>query len=272
MDSWPQTAHMANKNNRFLFLIGSIIIAAVPAFGAVKLHVEEGRPVVDGVYVNGQGPWRFLLDTGTNVNLIETDLARKISMKATSNVELASSSGTTSMPQSDGNEVLLDSAKADDQRFLLTGLEAVHKLDPDVRGVLGQWFLAHFDYTLDLKAKRLEFGKVAATGARTSFTMVNGRVVVPTSLGGLVLDSGAGRLVLFGVESDRGIDGRVLTFNGSGAIGSASRKLIIGERKVWQGDAVTMSSRTEPGVAGLLPLSLFRSVYVSNSESYVVLE
>jgi hypothetical protein len=102
--------------------------------------------------------------------------------------------------------------------------------------------------------------------------MVNGRVVVPTSLGGLVLDSGAGRLVLFGVESDRGIDGRVLTFNGSGAIGSASRKLIIGERKVWQGDAVTMSSRTEPGVAGLLPLSLFRSVYVSNSESYVVLE
>jgi hypothetical protein len=272
MGSWPQTARMANKNNCFLFLIGSIIIAAVPAFGAVKLHVKEGRPVVDGVYVNGQGPWRFLLDTGANVNLIETDLARKIGVKATSNVELASSSGKASMPQSDGNEVLLDSAKADDQRFLLTGLEAIHKLDPEVRGVLGQWFLAHFDYALDLKAKRLEFGKVAATGARTSFTMVNGRLVVPTSLGGLVLDSGAGRLVLFGVESDRGLDGRVLTLNGSGAIGFASRMLIVGERTVWQGDAVTMSSGTEPGLAGLLPLNLFRSLYVSNSEGYVVLE
>jgi hypothetical protein len=263
---------MANKNNRFLLLIGSIIIVAAPAFGAVKLHVAEGRPVVDGVYVNGQGPWRFLLDTGSNVNLIEPDLARKIGMSATSNIELASSSGKASLPQSDGNEVLLDSAKAGDQKFLLAGLEALHKLDPEVRGVLGQWFLANFDYTLDLKVKRLEFGKQAAPGARTSFTMVNGRVVVPTSLGGLVLDSGAARLVLFGVESDRGTDGRMLTLNGSETIGSASRKLVIGERKVWQGDAVTMSSRTEPGVAGLLPLNLFRSVYVSNSESYVVLE
>ncbi len=176
------------------------------------------------------------------------------------------------MPQSDGNEVSLDSAKADDQRFLLTGLEAVHKLDPDIRGVLGQWFLVRFDYALDLKAKCLEFGKVVATGARASFTMVNGRAVVPTSLGGLVLDSGAGRLVLFGVESHRDVDGRVLTFTGSAAIGSASRKLIIGERKVWQGDAVTMSSRTETGVAGLLPLNLFKSVYVSNSEGYLVFD
>jgi hypothetical protein len=87
-----------------------------------------------------------------------------------------------------------------------------------------------------------------------------------------VLDSGAGRLVLFGVESERGIDGRVMGLTGSGAVGSAARKLVIGERKVWQGDAVTMSSGTEPGVAGLLPVSLFKSVHISNSGGYVVLE
>jgi hypothetical protein len=60
------------------------------------------------------------------------------------------------MPGSDGNQVTLASAKSGDQKFLFTGLEAIHKMDPDVRGVLGQWFLSNFDYLLDLKAKRLE--------------------------------------------------------------------------------------------------------------------
>jgi hypothetical protein len=39
------------------------------------MRVEDGRPVVNGVFVNGRGPYRFLVDTGSNVNLIETDLA-----------------------------------------------------------------------------------------------------------------------------------------------------------------------------------------------------
>jgi hypothetical protein len=272
MGSWPQTARMAHKINCFLLMIGSIIIAAVPAWGAVRLHLEEGRPVVDDVYVNGKGPWRFLIDTGTTVNLIDTDAARKIGLNAASQVELTSATGTSSVRESDGNEVALDSAVADHQKFIVMGLEAVHRLDPAIRGVLGQWFLARFDYTLNLKAKRLEFGAQPATGARTGFTVVNGRPVIPTSLGGLVLDSGAAQLVLFGVESERATDARLLTSTGSAPVGSASRKLIVAERRVWQGDAVTMSSRTEPGVAGLLPLSLFRSVYVSNSEGYAVFE
>jgi hypothetical protein len=243
-----------------------------PKIQGAKMQIEGGRPVVDGVFVNGQGPYRFLIDTGTTVNLIETGLARKIGLHATSQVELTSSTGRSSVVESDGNAVTLGSASADRQKFIVMGLDAVHHLDPDIRGVLGQWFLARFDYTLDLKTKRLEFGAQAATGARTGFTVVNGRPVIPTSLGGLVLDSGAAQLVLFGVEPERAIDARLLTSTGSGAIGSASRKLVIGERKVWQGDAVTMSSRIEGGVDGLLPLRLFRSVYVSNSENYVVLE
>jgi hypothetical protein len=238
----------------------------------VKLSVIEGRPLVDCVFVNGHGPYRFLLDTGSNVNLIESDLARKINMKATFNVDLASSSGKTQVPGSDGNQIALASVEATDQKFLFMGLEAVHKLDPDVRGVLGQWFLSRFDYLIDIRARRLKFGKQERNGARTFFTWNNARTIVPTSLGDLVLDSGAARLVLFGVESDNGNRGVVNTFTGSQAIGTASSKLVIEGRNVWHGDAVTMSSRTEPGVAGLLPLSLFRSIYVCNSESYLVFE
>jgi hypothetical protein len=272
MCSPPQTALMTRTKHTLQSLICTLIIAAVPALGAVKLQVEQGRPVVDGVYVNGHGPYRFLVDTGSNVNLIETDLARKIGMKASFDVDLASSSGKTPVPGSGGNEVRLDSVEAGEQKFLFTGLEAVHKLDPDVRGVLGQWFLSRFDYLLDLQARRLEFGKQEQNGTRVHFTMINARTVVATSLGDLVLDSGASRLILFGVESVSRESGTIKTFTGSQAIGTASRKLVIEGRNVWHGDAVTMASRTEPGVAGLLPLSFFKALYVCNSESYLVFE
>ncbi len=252
--------------------ICSLIIAALPLFGEVKMRVEGGRPVVDGVYVNGHGPYRFLVDTGSNVNLIEIGLARKIGMNASFRTDLASTSGKTPMAGCDGNEVALDSVKAGNQKFLLTGLEAVHQLDPEVRGVLGQWFLGNFDYRLDVRGKRVEFGKQERGGVRTPFKWVNARPVVRTSLGDLVVDSASARLVLFGVEPDVGDRGVLRTYNGSRAIGTAWRKLEIEGRSVWHGDAVTMASQTEPGIAGLLPLSLFRAIYICNTERYVVLE
>jgi hypothetical protein len=268
----PQTASMRHTNPSIQFLICSLIIGAVPLCGAVKMQVVEGRPIVGGVYVNGHGPYRFLVDTGANVNLIETGLARKIGMDPTFKVDFVSASGKTQMSGSDDNEVTLDPVKAPAQRFLFSRLEALHILAPDVQGILGQWFLARFDYAIELSSKRLEFGKQERNGTRVKFTMQNGRMLVPSSLGDLMLDSGASRLVLFGVDSDGGSPGRVRTLTGTQAIGMVRRKLVIEARNVWHGDAVTMRSRTEPGVAGLLPLGLFKAAYVCNSEGYVVFE
>jgi hypothetical protein len=36
----------------------------------VKIDVRDARPVVEGVYVNGHGPYRFLVD---NVDLMDAD-------------------------------------------------------------------------------------------------------------------------------------------------------------------------------------------------------
>src|SRR5579862_8304020 len=78
-----KTTPMRRTNHTIQILICSLILGVGPLLGGVKLQVREGRPIVDGVYVNGHGPYRFLLDTGANVNLIETGLARKIGMNAT---------------------------------------------------------------------------------------------------------------------------------------------------------------------------------------------
>jgi hypothetical protein len=238
------------------------------------MRLSGGRPIVDGVYLNGHGPYRFLVDTGANVNFIEANLARSIGLKTTFRTRLTSSTGATSVYGGDGIEVLLDSAKAEAQRFLFLRLEAIYDFAPDIQGVLGQEFLSRFDYALDLRDKRLKFGKQDRNGTRAPFKMINAEPVVSTSLGDLVLDSGAGQLVLFGVQPDSGygLKGELRTATGSQQIGLVSgRPLTIEGRKISRGDAVALPNRP-PGVDGLLPISLFKAIYICNSEGYVVFE
>jgi hypothetical protein len=266
---------MRHTNHTLQVLICSLIITTGCLFGGTKLQVRDGRPIVDGVHVNGHGPYRFLVDTGSNINLIETGIAKKIGMDATFHVDLTSAAGKVPASGSDGNEVTLDSVQADEQKFLFSGLDAIHNSSPDIQGVLGQWFLARFDYTIDLRGKRLEFGRRERTGARSKFKMINARPVITTSLGDLALDSAAGRLTLFGVRPDSGpgLKSELRTVAGSQQIGLVSGKLLVIEgRKIWDGDAVAIPNRPEPGVDGLLPLGLFRVIYFCNSEGYVVFE
>lgn len=249
-----------------------LAMTACPLTGAVKLLVREGRPFVDGVYVNSQGPYRFLLDTGANMNLIESRLARRIGMTTTFEDVVESAAGKTLMPGSDGNVVELGPVRAEGQRFQYTDLETIHMLWPDIHGVLGQTFLSGFDYLLDLRGKRLEFGKQELTGNRSQFRRQDGRTAIATNLGDLVLDSGAPRLVLFGVVSGTGQLRDMLTLAGSKSVRMVASRLAIAGRDVWRGDAVALAGATEQGIAGLMPLSFFRSVYVCNSEGYVVFQ
>ncbi len=152
---------------------------------------------------------------------------------------------------------------------------AFHDRWPDIQGLLGQGFLWQLDYTLDLKGKRLVFGKTESAGRRVPFLLINGRMVLHTSAGELVLDSGAERLVLFGVRPDAGLCERceLRTLTGSGKIGMISGKVLtIADRKIWRGDAVAIPARSEPEIDGLMPLSLFRTIFVCNSEGYVIFD
>jgi hypothetical protein len=102
--------------------------------------------------------------------------------------------------------------------------------------------------------------------------ILNGRRAVSTSLGDLVLDSGAVRVVLFGVAPERHDQGDLQTAAGSRMVGLIFSRLFIEGRHIWHGDAVAIPSQAEPGVAGLMPLGLFKTIFVCNSEGYVVFE
>jgi len=274
--------------NAFTVLAAAVLGLALPTMGAaapaaaatttlattgVKLQMREGRPLVDGVMVNGHGPYRFLLDTGATLNTIDPKLARLLGMTVTFQTELTSSTGVMPASGSEGGEVRLGPATAGDQVFLFTGMEAVHKLSTDIQGVLGQIFLSQFDYLLDMRAGRMKFGKrqLDGKGARMPFQIVQGRPVVDTSLGPLVLDSGAHLMVRFGVEPTQAT-AQMVTMSGTTEVGMVFSKLAIDGRTLWRGDAVAVPHTAEAGAAGLLPVSLFKTVYVCNSEHYLVVD
>lgn len=212
------------------------------------------------------------MDTATTSNHIEPGLAQAIGLRATFRTELASAVGSVAAVGSNGVEVALGEVRVDGQEFLFAGMDAVHKLSRDIQGILGQAFLSRFDYLLDLRGKRLEFGKQNLNGRRAQFRNVGGRPTVKTSLGDLVLDSGVARLILYGMARARENLVLMETVTGSQMGGIATRVLSIEGRSVWRGEAVTIPDRSEPGVAGLMPVSLFRGVYICNSESYLVLQ
>jgi hypothetical protein len=247
-------------------------IAAGPADYSVRIEMREGRPVVDGVYVNGHGPYRFLVDTGATLNQIEPKLAQSIGLTETFQTSLRSSTGVTSTSGSEGHELRVGPITADAQVFLFAGMDAIHQLSFDIQGVLGQVFLSRFDYVLDVRARRMAFGRVEpdGKGTRIAFQLVQGRPLVPTNLGLLVLDSGAHLLVRFGVKAVEATY-EMVTVSGRTQLGTVFSTLVIQGRTLWRGDAIAVPQPAEADAAGLLPINLFKTVYVCNSEGYVVL-
>src|ERR1700722_8909365 len=69
-----------------------------PSESSVTLHITMGRPVVDSVFLNGEGPFRFLIDTGAQSNQIEASIARQLRLTPTFRTEMATVAGTIAVP------------------------------------------------------------------------------------------------------------------------------------------------------------------------------
>ena len=246
-------------------------LAARSGVEAVNLQIRHGRPVVDGVYLNGHGPYRFLVDTGTTLNHVDPQVAEAIGITATFATEVRTAAGRTQASGTSGIDVTLGPGRAERQTFLFAGLDVLHQISPDIDGVLGQEFLSHFDYSLDMRAKQMTFGTVvmARGRLRVPFQLVDGRPVVATSLGPLVIDTGAPSMIRFTWPATTPTR-ELVTASGRVEVGTIASALVIDGRLLWHGDAVALPWPAESGAAGLLPSSLFSAVYVCNSERYLV--
>jgi len=243
-----------------------------PTNSAIPIKVVAGKPVVDGVFLNGHGPYRFLLDTGSQSNQVDSGLARKLEIAATLQLDLQTQSGGSTVHGGRISKVTLGPVESGDQEFLFTCFDDLSTLASDIRGILGQEFLANFDYSLDFQHHRLTFGGEPAAGVKTPVRLIYGRMAVATSLGDLVLDSGAEMLFLFR-ESSHGASAQVMGSSGARVAVSleAAPEVRIGDRRYHPAKA---EYHPVPAAeeAGLLPANLFHAIFICNSKRYVVFD
>ena len=239
----------------------------------VKVKIIAGTPVADGVFLNGQGPYRFLLDTGSEANLLDVVLAGKLGIEPEFQARLITAAGTTAVNAGSVERVLLGPAEASHQDFLITSLDGLHALSPDIRGILGQPFLLNFDYMLDFEHHTLTFGAAPDEGSPIPFQFIHNRMAVPTSEGDLVLDSGTGTLFLFRAAPFKGTATAIRTSSGlfSSVVVNRVHDLRIGGKIYHPRRVAFDAGETSLGV-GLLPASLFRAVTISNSRRYIALD
>lgn len=222
-------------------------------------------PVIEGVYLNGRGPYRFLVDTGAESSVVSPDVARASGLTAAYRVEVMTVTGSRLVPAAEATI----SVSGSDHRVEVLLYEPPLT---GVQGVLGQNFLARSSYLIDYRNRRVVIGESAVEGVRLPLRFSAGRPVVDTKpLGELVLDSGASNLVLFSSPDCVELQGPGILWTTQGR-----QKVSTGRLKSLRvGDArlsnLTVALAGARSSGGLLPASLFASVYVNNREGYAVL-
>lgn len=256
----------------------------------VQFKLIRNQMIVIQVKLNGAGPFEFLLDTGTNTTIIEPELAQQLKLHPQDRLELMTVAGAQAVPRAQLGSVVLGSAVAENLEALITELPSLRALHSSIRGVLGQNFLARFNYLLDYGKRQIEFegdGELAdrMCGVRLPFEQIEGLMVVSAQAGSskawrLVLDSASPDLILFGPLTPSNGFGIVYygaawlaatTSAGSQAVQQGRlRALRIGET-AFADLSVTALPPDGRAEDGLLPMSLFRAVYVNHQEHYLIL-
>ena len=162
------------KSTRHIQLLAAVSLALtiLPAMEAeprcpgntasVTPRLVQHTLIVIPVRINQSGPFDFMVDTGSQVTVIDPSLAAQLDLKAQGRVGIIS---VASVAQA--SVTLLDRLEADSHLVekspaIVQDLRQIQAADPRIRGVLGESFLAHFDLLIDYGHKLLCFDETNA--------------------------------------------------------------------------------------------------------------
>ncbi len=272
---------------------------------SITPRIVQGALIVSPVKINNAGPFDFMVDTGSQIVVVDPSLASQLQLKVQGTVGLVSAANYAA-----ASVTILDTLEAGSHRVekLLAAVQDLGQIqaaDSHIRGVLGQSFLTHFDMLIDNEHKLLCFDETHAMREKVrgehiqlvapppseSELAYTERLVLSVRLSGIAnrqvllqLDSGSDGPILYPStdEAERGILKQAA--RRSGNVSNAQQAfadlppqdLRIGARTVSQVHFVTpvsvglnIPTRDE---AGLLPTVLFKRVYINHADHFAVIE
>ena len=127
-------------------------------------HASSGRyQVILEAYINDAGPYDFLLDTGSQVTMIDESLASELNIETTSAATVVG----VSIHGKGGKYALVNSVRvgknANVERLyvLAFDMKEIQAAGHTLRGLIGGDFLAHFNATIDNTHNRVCLTKVS---------------------------------------------------------------------------------------------------------------
>jgi hypothetical protein len=262
--------------------------------------------IVIPVRINQAGPFDFMVDTGSQVTVIDPSLASELNLKVQGRVGLVS---VVNFAQA--SATVLDTLEADSHVIekspaIVQDLRPIQAADPHIRGVLGESFLAHFDLFVDYGHKLLCLDETSAMrdsvrGERISFIRPQHpedelpfleRLVVSVRLSGtgkqpilLQLDSGCDGPILYPGSDQPEVQALVqsATLQGANTTDAQRAFAVLPPQNMQIGNRILthVSLVTPVAVAknlprqredGLLPTVLFQRVLISGRGHFVVFD
>lgn len=241
-------------------------------------------PVTADIWIENQGPYRFLIDTGLQSTVISPDVASALRLRPEYRVIVTTAAGEQTVPAASKIALHLDDRAPVQSEVLWYPLDVQRQVGERIDGVLGQSFLSHFNYLLDIVHGRLEISESGVPHELQEadclpLIRLDGRPGVISRIGTvgearLVLDSGASHLILFRVRTghDRWQRAELKTSAGHQSVPlQRLTDLRLGAHH-WRDITAALVSRDHVTEDGLLPVHWFRAVYVDNTRNLVLLQ
>jgi Aspartyl protease len=270
---------------------------------SVPLHLLDGQIVVD-VLVNHSGAYPFLLDTGTQTTTIDPSLADQLRLITQGTEEIAGVGFQTAASTVMLNVLETGSEAVPNLKVLVFRLQKLQIDGLNIRGVLGEDFLEHFDILIDNAHSLLCLDD--STAMRTNVKGPHIALIIPanTSEGRslaralvvesrlsdgmrpirLWLDTGSNVPFLYNPSEYLAIRrSQIVPQTGIGGDGSQAAFMAVPAQDVRLGTLQLTNVRfftfldvrkgsNPTGIDGLLTISLFRRVFICHSNQYLVLE
>jgi hypothetical protein len=272
---------------------------------SITPRIVQGALIVIPVRINNAGPFDFMVDTGSQIVVVDPSLASQLHLKVQGTVGLVSAANYAAASLTILDTLEAGSHLVEKPLAAVQDLGQIQAVDSRIRGVLGQSFLTHFDMLIDNEHKLLcldethamrekvrgEHIQLVAPSRAESELPYTERLVLSVRLSGiknrqvlLQLDSGSDGPILY--PSSDEAEQRILN-QAAPRISSASKaqqafavlppqEMRIGARTVSHVHFVTpvnvglnIPTRDE---AGLLPTVLFKRVYINHADHFAVIE